>query len=579
MEKLITGISSGFININSDEVEYEIKNALKKIGRFVDVDRCYIYLFSYDSKKIISGYEWHSSSSRSRKRKIIGSPMDQFAWSMKKYKNLEPLHISRLSELPPEAEIERQFWKNSGVLSILSFPLFLRRKLIGILGFIMEKEEKFWKVEDMNLLRLLGEIFINVLEYKRAEEELDKYHKNLEELVKIRTAELLITNQKLQEEINERKNAEEVLRMSENNFRNLYEEYMTFLIAIPDMVLVISPEMKLLWVNNVVLTAFSIKSIDTSKTCYELFCDYNSPCKNCPAIRSFSTGKIEEGEIKTPVGKYLSVKANPIKDHSGQVSRVIIIASDITEKTILQKEAVRSSHLASLGELAAGVAHEINNPINSIINYAQIIVNKSLKESRENFIAGEIISEGDRIAHIVKSLLSFSRRESRAKFPASIKEIFSDTMALAGIQIVKDGITLRVNLPDNLPAIMAQPVQIQQVFLNILSNAQYALNQKYEANHEDKIIDVYGEEITLNKTPGILIIFKDYGCGIPSSIQDKLMEPFFSTKPLGKGTGLGLSISYGIIEDHKGKIVINSEEGEFTEVKVYLPVSGKEDYS
>ncbi|MEQ8192362.1 MAG: PAS domain S-box protein, partial [Candidatus Eremiobacterota bacterium] len=245
--------------------------------------------------------------------------------------------------------------------------------------------------------------------------------------------------------------------------------------------------------------------------------------------------------------------------------------SNITEKLNLEKKALQTAHLASLGELAAGVAHEINNPVNSIINYAQIILNKSKKEDKENYIAGEIIAEGDRIAHIVKNLLSFARHDSNEKHPVNVNEVMKNTISLIDINLKKNNIKMKITLPEDLSMIIANPVEIRQVFLNILSNAQYALNRKYPGDDPEKTIEISGEEIVLENNPYVRISFCDYGCGIPENIQDKIKNPFFSTKPPDIGTGLGLSITYGIIETHKGRLTINSKEGNFTRITIDLP--------
>jgi PAS domain S-box-containing protein len=245
--------------------------------------------------------------------------------------------------------------------------------------------------------------------------------------------------------------------------------------------------------------------------------------------------------------------------------------SNIKEKLNLEKQALKTAHLASLGELAAGVAHEINNPVNSIINYAQIILNKNKKKVKESYIAGEIIAEGDRIAHIVKNLLSFARHDSVEKFPINVNEVFSNTMSLIDINLKKNNIKMNINLPESLSRITGNPVEIRQVFLNILSNAQYALNKKYPEDDPNKIIEISGEEIVFENNSYVRICFCDYGCGIPENIQDKVMNPFFSTKPPDMGTGLGLSITYGIIENHKGRLTIDSKEGKFTRVIIDLP--------
>ncbi len=242
-----------------------------------------------------------------------------------------------------------------------------------------------------------------------------------------------------------------------------------------------------------------------------------------------------------------------------------------------EAEAMHSSRLATIGELAAGVAHEINNPVNGIINYAQLLVDKLAGGSREHDIAERIIKEGDRISYIVRGLLSFSRQRKEGKKEVHLEHIISESMALTGAHMRKEGIIIEMDIPPGLPRVFANPQQLQQVILNIISNARYALNQKYPSSNERKKFMIKATETTINDTPYVCIEFTDHGTGMPDAIVGKVLNPFFSTKPEGQGTGLGLSISHGIISDHGGRLSIESVEGEFTKVITTVPTLNFED--
>jgi signal transduction histidine kinase len=181
--------------------------------------------------------------------------------------------------------------------------------------------------------------------------------------------------------------------------------------------------------------------------CYSICCNVVSPCENCPTLRSFTSGREETAEVTTPQNKIWDIRSFPIKDVNGEVKSVIELSRDITEKINLQAGATRSRHLASLGELAAGVAHEINNPVNNIINYAQILIDEFKEEGRDNEVPRRIIKDGDRIAVIVRSLLSFARIRKEEKSFIYLNEVFSDTLALTSAQLRKDGIHLKANIP------------------------------------------------------------------------------------------------------------------------------------
>jgi signal transduction histidine kinase len=249
-----------------------------------------------------------------------------------------------------------------------------------------------------------------------------------------------------------------------------------------------------------------------------------------------------------------------------------MLTSDITEKMTLEAEAMRASHLASLGELAAGVAHEINNPINGIINYAQILSDRGSEGDQDHFIANQIIKEGDRIAKIVKNLLSFARDRSAEKNAVDIADVLSSSLALVETQLHKDGIDLTVDVSSGLPEIIAHDQQLQQVFLNVINNSRFALNRKYQGRHSNKKMKITVREVMIDNNDFVRLVFYDSGVGIAADMIDKAMNPFFTTKPGGQGTGLGLSISHGIVADHNGRIAIESNEGEYTRIIIELPV-------
>lgn len=406
---------------------------------------------------------------------------------------------------------------------------------------------------------------------RRAEQALDEAYDELEERILERTAELRGANRQLEEEILDRTRAELSLKMSEGEYKRLSTHFRTLLDTIPDSIILISREQKVVWANR---GAHALSRRDPAgRLCYERWHGGAAPCEDCPAQRSYRSGNAETARIATADGRYWDVRTAPVVGASGAIEGVIEVASDITEKVARQAEAMRAGHLASLGELAAGVAHEINNPVNGIINYAQVLRNRSAPDSAEGDIAGRIQKEGHRVAAIVKGLLTFARGQKEEKLPASVEGILAESLSLTSSQMEKEGIRLLLAAAPDLPRLVANPNQIQQVFMNLISNARYALNRKYPGPHKDKVLEIRCEQIALGDVPHVRVAFLDRGDGIPANIRDKVMEPFFSTKPPGMGTGLGLSISLGIISDHDGALSIETAEGEFTRVVVDLPAT------
>ena len=306
-------------------------------------------------------------------------------------------------------------------------------------------------------------------------------------------------------------------------------------------------------------------------TCHAVIYGEQRPCEPCLMQAAMETGRIQQAEYKTPDGRIFEKAYTPVTDIDNR-QKVVALWRDVTEKRAVSVAMMRTEQLAALGELAAGVAHEINNPINGIINYAQILVNRFEEGSMVRDIAGRIIKEGDRIERIVGGLLSFARRRKNDKEVVSILDVLNDSLTLNAAQLRKDNITVKTHFSDRLPDVWAQPHEILQVFINIISNARHALNEKYPEPHEDKILEITAEPLKHEGGRRVRVCFKDHGCGIPAAIIDKVMNPFFTTKAEQKRTGLGLSISHGIVEEHGGRLILESEEGRYTKVAIELPV-------
>lgn len=443
---------------------------------------------------------------------------------------------------------------------------------------IYEKEFDAYFLVSVSPLRddkgdFIGAVHVSrdITAQKRDAVDLLNYRNRLEELVDQRTDELAGTNEMLRKEILGHEQTAEALQLSEGRFRQLSQEFNILLDALPDSLVLMSPDLQVKWANKSARQALLPAGSQHSEYCYTLWHKQDRPCDNCPVLKSFQSGNTESGEVSTRDSRLWAVRAFPIKNEQGEVESVMELGTDITEKKSMQAEQTRKNHLASIGELAAGVAHEINNPINGVINYAQIIVNSAAPDSRQYDIAKRIIREGERISFIVKSLLSFARERKEEKKPVSLQQVLSDSLALSEMQIRKTGIDLTLDLAGQTSLVKAHAQQIQQVFLNIINNARYALIQRYPEPDPDKVFRITASDTLIDGEPFVQIVFEDHGVGIPAHAIDKVMNPFYTTKPVGIGTGLGLSISHGIIVDHKGKLSVESEEGAYTRIIVSLP--------
>jgi PAS domain S-box-containing protein len=293
----------------------------------------------------------------------------------------------------------------------------------------------------------------------------------------------------------------------------------------------------------------------------------------CPleVLLNQKKSRIFETELRGLRGNFL-LTVSPLRQDDGNYGAALLLARDLTEEQLMKAEAVRAAQLASVGELAAGVAHEINNPINGIINYAQILIDSNQITENSHFLHS-IIKEGRRIAGITKNLLDFSRKREEAPEPVDLPELIRRCIELIQHQYVIDGIALSEEYAEDLPPAFCNPQHLQQVFLNVFSNARYALNERYPTHHADKRITITARPSELKGKPFVHIAVTDFGTGIEHDLMDRLMDPFFSTKSKGEGTGLGLSISHSLISDNKGHLRIKSEWGKWTSVLIDLPAA------
>lgn len=322
--------------------------------------------------------------------------------------------------------------------------------------------------------------------------------------------------------------------------------------------------------NKIVQDLFGDK---IGQKCYAVYKQRTEPCEICRMQIALQTNTQQTTEITLVNKRSYTQRYAPFID-TDKDEKCLILLQDITEEKVYQAETMRTSQLASLGELSAGVAHEINNPINGIINYAQLLLDDFPDRPETQEMLGRITKEGERIADIVSNLLAFSRQNDNGDeqiTEVDLSAAINDSIALLKHQLLKDHIVHTIQCTAPLWPVLAVHQQLQQVFINLLSNARYALNKKYPSMDDNKRLDIICENIKHDGNPFVKITFHDQGCGIPEKILNLITNPFFSTKEPGEGTGLGLSISHGIIINFGGFLDIESTEQQFTKIKIYLP--------
>lgn len=289
------------------------------------------------------------------------------------------------------------------------------------------------------------------------------------------------------------------------------------------------------------------------------------------SVQQISVPTIKELSMEKN-GKYswYEIGSSPMRDSAGNLMGQVLLIRDITgrieaeeEKQEIERKAYLASRLSTVGQMAAGICHEINNPLTAVIGYSDLLTTKDLPEHIKQDLE-RIRDGGRRVASVVRQLLAFARSTKPAREMVDINDILSSTLRLREHQLEIANIEVLTNLAPGLPCILADAGQLQQVFMNIILNAETEMKLAHGRGTlviETECIDDI-----------IRILFKDDGPGISNENINRVFDPFFTTRRVGEGTGLGLSVCHGIITEHNGKIYAKSQQGKGVTFIVELPI-------
>ncbi len=272
-------------------------------------------------------------------------------------------------------------------------------------------------------------------------------------------------------------------------------------------------------------------------------------------------------EVLMTTGEIFLIYFYPIHLHAKETDSLVCYVKDITEQKKLESKIQHTEKVASIGQLAAGIAHEINNPLGVILCHIDLIKGADNLSSEIRADLEIIEKHAGNCRTIISDLLKFAHQHVSVKEPISINVLIEEVVLMVSSQLRKQSIDIEMHLEQDIPAITLDANKMKQVFINLLINSSQAIGE----NGMIAIRSIYE-----NENRKVTIIVEDSGPGIPADILDKIFDPFFTTKPPGQGTGLGLSVSYGIIQDHNGEITAESLPGKPTRFVISLPVRGEE---
>jgi C4-dicarboxylate-specific signal transduction histidine kinase len=279
-----------------------------------------------------------------------------------------------------------------------------------------------------------------------------------------------------------------------------------------------------------------------------------------------------EQRIRGRDGRYrrFVCRADPISDSQGRFIEWFGTSTDVEERRQAQEELqhaqselVRVTRLTSLGELAAGIAHEVNQPLGAIVNNANVslqLVNAETAAAREELrdVLSDIVNDANRASAIITRMRGLMKQVPPVKEPLQLTGVVREVLALAEREIVEHRIKVRTEIPDELPAISADRVQLQQVVFNLVTNGIEAMGATEISR---RVLTIGGQNATLNDRPAVQITVRDFGCGFSKQDPELLFESFYTTKP--HGFGMGLRISRSIVESHGGRLwaLVNEDVG------------------
>jgi PAS domain S-box-containing protein len=346
----------------------------------------------------------------------------------------------------------------------------------------------------------------------------------------------------------------------ESKLQTQHDLFERLLLYIPALVLVIDRDSKITLVNRAFCDFYNVRAEDALGKNLSIFFPAEEIADAHRKINNIE-GSVTTYEHRLKIGKKESILDTTIITISP--NEYVLIGRDVTQQREEQEKLYLNDRLASVGEMAAGIAHELNNPLTGIVMLSQLLMQADFAPEVKKDLS-DINSEATRATEVVRNLLAFARKQPPAKRLTQVNRIIADVLRLRHYEETVNNIAVSTNLEPDLPEIMVDNIQIQQVFLNIILNAEYSMIHAHKKGQLQVDTSV--------ANGNVVVSFTDDGEGIKDEDMKKLFQPFFTTKEVGMGTGLGLSLCFGIVKRHGGTISVKSKYGSGATFIIELPI-------
>lgn len=356
----------------------------------------------------------------------------------------------------------------------------------------------------------------------------------------------------------------------------------TILDAQPSNIVLFNLQSEVLWLNRSACRSCNGSLVELlGRKCHEIWpgCLERS-CGSCPVEVTIASEKIEQGKMTMPNKRRWRVTTVPIHDAQGIIKSVLFVGDDITDYLTLDKEARQSHKLESLGTLAGGIAHDFNNILSGIVGYTELSLAVAGDEEPLKEYLQELAQAGKRATGLVRQILTFTRGGEGKLVSTEIPVIAKEVLQLLR-STLPSTIELKRKIDSSVDPVLADPVQIHQVIMNLCTNASHALEPRggvltVSIGKADVPQEIFQRNRDLLPGDYLQMSVSDTGCGMNQEVMASIFDPYFTTKPPGHGTGLGLSVVHGIVKDCGGHITVDSHEGEGTTFTIYLPTVARD---